>query len=130
MDFDAEKLFPEHLRETLRRTGLHKIAGAMLNVDEVTIKEAVAVIGAKAFLRRRETQKIAAGIEALAALTGEKTAGPGLPWGTMLSRSVAPALLGGAAATLPHMIMSPQPTDPDEMMKQLNFLLAKLEEQK
>jgi hypothetical protein len=117
MDFDAEKLYPEHLRDTLKRVGLHKVAGAMLNVDEVTIKEAVAVIGAKAFMRRREMQKIADGINALAALSGEKTAGPGLPWGTMLSKSVAPALLGGAAATLPEMIMSQQPTNPDEMMK-------------
>jgi hypothetical protein len=108
MDFDAEKLFPEHLRETLRRTGLHKVAGAMLGIDEVTLKEAVAVIGARAYLQRHENQKIAAGIKAFAELTGEKVAeNPMLDLGGALLRrglpmaalttgvSLAPKLLHG-----------------------------------
>lgn len=106
MDFDAEKLFPEHLRETLRRTGLHKVAGAMLGIDEVTLKEAVAVIGAKAYFRRRETQKIAAGIDAFAVLTGEKVAeNPLLDLGgTLLRRGLPMAALTTGISTIPKLI--------------------------
>jgi len=108
MDVDAEKLYPAHLRDTLRRTGLHKIAGAMLGIDEVTLKEAAAVIGAKAYLRRRETQKIAAGIDALAAIVGgqDKTAAsPQTEVALAMLRAGLPAAVGGAAiAGLPKML--------------------------
>jgi len=114
---DAEKLYPAHLRDTLRRVGLHKIAGAMLGCDEVTLKEAVAVIGAKAYFRRRETQKIAAGIDALEALTcaGEKTAAS--PSGEVLRallRSGLPSAVGGAGLAVLPKILSHEQNAPSD----------------
>ncbi len=114
MDLNAEKLFPAHLRETLRRVGLHKIAGAMLGIDEVTLKEAVAVIGAKAYLRRHETKKIAAGIDALDAIshTGEKRAlAPTADVVTSLLRAGLPAAVGGAGLAVLPKILSRDPRD-------------------
>lgn len=70
MSFDINNFISPRNLNVLQRAGLHKVAGAMLDVPELTIKEAVAMIGAKAHLRRRETQKIATGLEDLAALTG------------------------------------------------------------
>ena len=114
MGIDVEKLFPAHLRGTLQRAGLHKIAGAMLGVDEVTLKEAVAVVGAKAYLRRRETQKIAAGIDAFAAIThqGEKqAASPQAQVLMSLLRSGLPAAVGGAGLAVLPKVLSNDPRD-------------------
>ena len=112
MDFDAEKLFPEHLRETLRRSGLHKVAGAMLGIDEVTLKEAAAIIGAKAYLRRRETQKIATGISAFAALTGEKVAeNPLMDLGSALLKRGLPMAGLSAGITLAPKLLRGEPIE-------------------
>jgi hypothetical protein len=111
---DAEKLYPAHLRDTLRRVGLHKIAGAMLGCDEVTLKEAVAVIGAKAYFRRRETQKIAAGIDALEALTRTKEKTAASPSGEVLRallRAGLPAAVGGAGLAVLPKVLSNDPQD-------------------
>jgi hypothetical protein len=117
MDFDAEKLFPMHIRDTLKRTGLHKIAGAMLDIDEVTIKEAAAIIGAKAYLHRRENQKIAAGLKALSDLTGEKLAGnPMMDLGATLLRRAAPAALGGMALTTVPKLLSGDPITTNDLL--------------
>lgn len=106
MDFDAERLYPAHLRDTLKRVGLHKVAGAMWGVDEMTIKEAVAVIGAKAYLHRRGNQKIAAGIDALEALTGEKSANSPMAelTGALLHRGLPMAAGGAAISAIPKLI--------------------------
>lgn len=102
MDFNLESLIPERNRETLRRVGLHKIAGAMAGTDELTLKEATALLGAKAYLQRKEREKIAAGIAALAALQGEKLA-DSLP-GTLLRQSAWPAAGGALAAIMPRLV--------------------------
>jgi len=117
MDFDAEMLFPAHIRDTLKHVGLHKIAGAMFNIDEITIKEAAAIIGAKAYLHRRENQKIAAGLEALSALTGEKLAGnPMMDLGATLLRRSAPAALGGMALTTVPKLLSGDPVTMNDLL--------------
>lgn len=111
---DAEKLYPSHLRDTLRRVGLHKVAGAMLGIDEVTLKEAVAVIGAKAYLRRRETQKIAAGIDALEALTGSSGKVAATPSGEVtraLLRAGLPGAAAGAGIAILPKMLSRDPRD-------------------
>ena len=53
----------------LQTQGLHKVAGAMNRREEITLKDAAEIIGTKAYIRRREFQKIAEGIDALAAVT-------------------------------------------------------------
>lgn len=118
MDIDAEKLFPAHLRGKLRSVGLHKIAGALLGIDEVTLKEAAAVIGAKAYLRRREMQKIAAGIDALDALIpGEKiAAGPSGEVLLSLLRAGLPAAAGGAGLAVLPKILSKDPRDKEDLI--------------
>ena len=70
MSFNINNFIAPRNLQVLQRTGLHKVAGALLDIPELTIKEAVALVGAKAHLRRREMQKIATGLEDLAALTG------------------------------------------------------------
>jgi hypothetical protein len=113
MDFVVENFIPPRNLGALRRMGLHKIAGAMLGVPEVTFKEAVAYLGAKAFLHRAEATKIAHGIEALATLRGEKVANV---WQSVLQRSTAPALLGAGIAALPEMT-GDQPINWDNVLR-------------
>jgi hypothetical protein len=69
MTLKIENFFSPRGLAAVRSQGLHKIAGAMVGVDEVTVKDAAQIIGTKAHLRRREFQKISAGIAALAAVT-------------------------------------------------------------
>lgn len=109
MEFKVETFLSPDNVETLRRTGLHKVAGAMAGTDELTIKHAVSLIGTKAYQRRRETQKIAAGLKALADLTNEKVADT--VWGPLMQKAMGPAVLGMGAAALPA-IMSHQELDP------------------
>lgn len=117
MGIDAERLFPAHLRDTLRCANLHKIAGAMIGVDEVTLKEAATVIGARAYLRRRETQKIAAAIDALANLDGIKTAAsPGGEVARALLRAGLPAAAGGAGIAMLPQVLSREPTDTSHLI--------------
>lgn len=49
--------------------GLHKIAGAMHALPELTTADAVTILGARAYMRRKEARVIADGIAALAVLT-------------------------------------------------------------
>lgn len=114
MEFKVASFVPEKNLDTLRRTGLHKIAGAMMGIDELTIKEAVGIIGARAYQRRAEMKKIAAGLVALAEVTGEKTAANPM-WEALLHRGLMPAVAGGAIATLPS-LMSSQPTDTQDLL--------------
>ncbi len=108
MDFHIESFVPPRHLAVLQRTGLHKIAGVMAGFDELTVKEAVAVVGAKAHLRRREMHKIAQGLHALAVLAGEKLAGD--PWHELLGRAAFPAA-AGAGIALASRAMSPEPMD-------------------
>ena len=113
MDFKVENFIPARHLEVLRSSGLHKVAGAMANVDELTVKEAVGIIGAKAFLRRKESQKIAEGLQALADLTGEKIANPLLS--EALQRAMPMALGGAAIATVPK-LLSNEPVDAKDLL--------------
>jgi hypothetical protein len=98
-----DDLIPPSVRHAVAAAGLHKIAGAMTGVPEMGLKEAVAVIGAKAWLRRKEARAIAEGIAAYGTLVGEKVAeNPALS--ALLRRSVMPALGGAAIAAVPHFL--------------------------
>jgi hypothetical protein len=84
-----DDLIPPHVTTAVHDLGLHKVAGAMLGVPELTLKEAVAVIGAKAYLQRKEARSIADGIASYAALIGEKVAeNPALM--ALLQRNLVP----------------------------------------
>lgn len=98
-----DDLVPPSVTRAVARVGLHKIAGAMNGVPEMNLKEAVAAIGTKAWLRRKEARSIAEGIAAYGALVGEKIAeNPALS--ALLRRSVMPALGGAAIASVPHFL--------------------------
>lgn len=98
-----DDLIPPFVTRTVARQGLHKIAGAMLGVPELTSKEAVAVIGAKAYLRRKEARTIVDGIAAYATVTGEKIAeDPALM--ALLRRAAMPALAGAGVAAIPQLL--------------------------
>jgi hypothetical protein len=73
MDINVENFISARNRQILGSVGLHKIAGAMLGCAELTIKEAVTQIAAKAFIKRAEERMITQGTTALAALRGETT---------------------------------------------------------
>jgi hypothetical protein len=100
MDLDVEKLISPNLVDAVRRAGLHKIAGAMAGVDEITIKEAVKILGGKAYIRRKQAGLIATGLAAFASLRGEKIAN----FQELLTRSFRPALAGAAIATVPDLL--------------------------
>jgi hypothetical protein len=107
-----DDLIPPHVTATVRDAGLHKIAGAMLGVPELTIKEAVATIGARAFMRRKEARAIVDGIAAYAMLTNEKIAeNPALM--ALLRRAAIPAAVGAGIGMAPHYLSS----DPYEQQK-------------
>jgi hypothetical protein len=69
MTFNIENFFSARGLAAVKSQGLHKVAGAMVGVDEVTIKDAAQIIGTRAHLRRLEFAKIATGLTALAAVT-------------------------------------------------------------
>jgi hypothetical protein len=98
-----DDLVPPSVRSAVASAGLHKIAGAMSGISEMGLKEAVTVIGMKAWLRRKEARAIADGIAAYGTLIGEKIAeNPALT--ALLRRSVMPALGGAAIAAVPHFL--------------------------
>jgi hypothetical protein len=98
-----DDLVPPSVRHAVASAGLHKITGAMTGVPEMGLKEAVAVVGMKAWLRRKEARAIADGISAYGALVGEKIAeNPALS--ALLKRSVMPALGGATIAAVPHFL--------------------------
>lgn len=104
---NLEDLVPAATREVIAREGLHKVAGAMYDVPELTAKEAARLLGMKAFLRRKEARVIATGLAALGTVTGEKVAENPLLM-ALLRRSVMPAALGAGIAAVPH-LMSDDP---------------------
>ena len=104
---DIENFIPTRNLDVLRRVGLHKIAGAMNGVDEMTLKEAFAVIAAKAHLKRAEHRDIMAGLESLSVLRGEKEANTMDLMGPLLLKALPAAAIGGAGAYMAS------PNDPD-----------------
>lgn len=56
----------EHTVDIVRAAGLHKVAGVMNGVSEMTAPTAMGVIGAKAYARRKEAQLVASGLVSLA----------------------------------------------------------------
>lgn len=112
MELDVEKFVSPQVIELVRKHGLHKMAAAIEGVDEITIKEAVSLLGAKAYMRRKQAGQIAAGIAALAELRGEKVAN----WGPLLQRSFLPAVAGAGLALIPD-LMGEGPMDPDKAMQ-------------
>lgn len=112
MAFDVRNVIPAASLDVLRRSGLHKVAAAMLGVEELTLRDAVAWIAEKAAMHRAEARAMADGIEALAALRGEKRAGV---WEALLQRSMLPAAGGAAMMALPELVRE-GPTDPDAVM--------------
>jgi len=116
-----DDLIPPHVTAAVRDLGLHKIAGAMHGVPELTIKEAVTTIGAKAFLRRKEARAIADGIAAYAMVTGEKIAeNPAMM--ALLQKSLMPALAGAGIAAVPHLISrDPQEHDLGSMLPSMGI---------
>jgi putative effector of murein hydrolase LrgA (UPF0299 family) len=76
----------------IRAAGLHKVAGAMVGVDEMTLPIAANIIGARAYLRRKTAKLVADGIISLAATT-DKTAMTAEA-AANLRRSVTPATKG------------------------------------
>lgn len=68
--FKIENFVSPRAIQTIQRAGLHKVAGVMAGVEEITIKTAAQIIGTKARLRRSEFQKIAEGIQAFETVTG------------------------------------------------------------
>lgn len=85
----------------IKRHGLHKVAGAMRGLPELGIHEAVAAIGERAYLRRKEARIVVDGLSALSALSGEKVAeNPALM--ALLRRAVMPAALGAGIGGVAH----------------------------
>lgn len=98
-----DDLVPRSTIEAVASAGLHKIAGAMAGVPEMDLRAAAAVIGARAYARRKEARMITAGIAALAALRGEKVAeNPALS--ALMRRAVMPAVAGAGIAAIPHFL--------------------------
>jgi hypothetical protein len=98
-----DDLIPPHVVAAVAKHGLHKVAGVMHGIPELTLKEAAAIIGAKAYLRRKEARAIADGIGAYAVVTGEKIAeNPAMM--ALLQKSLMPALMGAGIGAVPHLL--------------------------
>ena len=96
-----DDLIPRHVTEAVASLGLHKIAGEMVGVDELTLGHALASLGQKAYIRRKQAAAIVDGILSYAALTGEKIAGNEL-LEEMLSHAGVPAAAGAGIGYLAH----------------------------
>lgn len=114
MDVKVENFIaPENLRK-IATIGLHKIAGAMYGVDELTMRDAFEQIGRRYFAKRAEARTIAEGIEAFAALTDQpKTAALER---LLRPNSMAMPLLGAGLMAAPEM-MHDGPIDWNAAMK-------------
>lgn len=66
------------------------------DVSEVSIKEAAFIAAKNFYLKRAEQERITKGLDALRLLSnGDTVKFAESPWGTIVRRSVAPAILGG-----------------------------------
>jgi hypothetical protein len=76
-----------------------KVAAAMRGFNEFTLKEAAYLIGVQAYVKRAQAEHIIDGLQSMRELqSGSEVKLADNPWGTLIRRSVAPAVLGGAAA--------------------------------
>lgn len=66
-----ENLIPLATIQKVANVGLHTITGAMFGVPEITFKEAAAIIGTKAYMRRKEARAIANGIASFGLLSDD-----------------------------------------------------------
>ena len=113
---DITRFIPARNLDVLRRAGLHKVAGAMCGVEEMTLKEAVAIGAAQMFVKNAEYRVIREGLESLAALRGEKTAeGPMDLIGPLLLRALPGAAIGGLGA------YAASPNDPDAELRNIGM---------
>lgn len=110
---NLKDLVPTTTLDALNRFGLHKVAGVMNGVDDLNMGAAVSLIGARAYLRRKEAQAIVDGLVAYGEVTGEKVAENPL-LAAMLRRAVVPAIAGAGIAALPS-LMSNNPHEPSAM---------------
>src|SRR3990172_11255721 len=103
-----DDLIPPYVIAAVRDLGLHKVAGAMLGVPELTLNDAVTSLGTRAYLRRKEARSIVDGIVAYGTLTNEKLAeNPALM--ALLRRAAMPALAGAGIAAVPQLISNQDP---------------------
>ena len=101
-DVNLDNLVPHRAIAAIRSSGLHKVAGAMAGLDEIDIKIAAGLIGARAYMRRKQAALIAEGIGALALIRGEKLAAG--EWSELMRRSFLPAVAGAGIATVPDLL--------------------------
>jgi hypothetical protein len=109
-----DDLIPPHVIKAVRDHGMHKVAGAMHGVPELTIKEATYILGAKAYMRRKEARSIVDGIVAYATLTNEKVADNAALM-ALLRRAAVPAAVGAGIAAAPRLLSN----DPYEQQKSI-----------
>lgn len=64
---DLESILAPTVR-VIQSVGLHKVAGAMQGLEEVAMPQAVQIIGARAFVRRKTARLISEGLASLAAV--------------------------------------------------------------
>lgn len=112
-DVNLDNLVSHRAIAAIRSAGLHKVAGAMAGLDEIDIRTAAGLIGARAYMRRKQAALVAEGIGALALVQGEKL---GAGWSDLLSRSFLPAVAGAGLATIPD-FMQDGPMDTDKAMQ-------------
>lgn len=105
-----DDLVPRATTRAVAELGLHKVAGAMFGIPDMTLPAAVQVLGTHAYLRRKEARAIADGIAAFAVVTDEKIAASPVAW-ELLKRSLIPAAAGAGIATVPH-LLSNDPMQP------------------
>ncbi len=77
----------------IRAAGLHKVAGAMRGVDEMTAPVAARLIGERAYMRRKTARLAVDGIISLATVTDKTAMTPEAC--ANLRRAVAPSTKGG-----------------------------------
>ena len=107
---DITRFFSPTALHVLRHEGLHKVAGAMHGCEEMTLKDGVAHLIERAYVKSAEARIIRDGIESLAVLRNEKTA-EGVLTPAMIS-ALFPALLGAGVG-----YASADQNDPDDPTK-------------
>jgi hypothetical protein len=68
---NINNLIPSDVTAAVAEAGLDKVAAAMNGVPVFDAPTAAGILGARAYLRRKEARSIADGIAAYAVLTGE-----------------------------------------------------------
>lgn len=98
-------LLNNELRSLIQSGNLSRVFTQVYNektssdVTAVSIKEAAFLAAKNFYIKRAEQERISKGLEALRLLSnGDNFKFAESPWGTIVRRSVAPAILGGATA--------------------------------